>query len=94
MVQTEQIRIPTGLSLNRLIRTLEIGHGYRWLTITKTPRLVVYGRSQSQDLPEILAMDPNILVLDGGDPNSVNRLRRLMTLLTRQSAQVATGGVP
>ena len=47
------IQVPSGLSIETLMRSFEIGHGYKWLILDRKPVLIVSGIPSNDFMPEL-----------------------------------------
>ncbi|MFW9931946.1 MAG: hypothetical protein ACFFDR_04750 [Candidatus Thorarchaeota archaeon] len=80
---TSRIQIPPTLSVEYLISSLEIGHGYSWTRLLSSPKLIIHGKPPLGDLPEVLIYGKSIL-LENGDEYLL-RFRRMLQALAQQS---------
>ncbi|MFX1482635.1 MAG: hypothetical protein ACFFCP_05530 [Promethearchaeota archaeon] len=83
------MEIPYGVSPEDIMRTLEIGHGYRWLILTRQPLIVAHGTPTLGNMPEILITGSRTLVISGENPAYVERIRQVLVMLQRHSPQIA-----
>jgi hypothetical protein len=87
------IELPFGVTHDAVMHSLEIGHGYNWLVLTKNPTLVAHGSSDLGNMPEILLVGENLLLVSGIDTVYAERLHRVLEMLRRQTKSIPpTGG--
>lgn len=79
------MEIPFDVSEEDIMRALEIGHGYKWTVLIKHPVVVAHGAPTIGNMPELLMSGDCTLIVDGGDPAYVERLRQVLTMLQRHS---------
>ena len=49
--------IPPDVKVDAITRFLEHGHGYSWLTVSKSPVAMILGRSSRNDLPDLVIVN-------------------------------------
>ena len=86
------IELPFGVTHESVMHSLEIGHGYSWMVLTKSPALVAHGSSDLGNMPEILLVGENLLITSGSDTVYAERLQRVLEMLRRQMKSVSTKG--
>jgi succinyl-CoA synthetase alpha subunit len=86
------IELPFGVTPEAVMHSLEIGHGYNWLVLTKSPTLVAHGSSDLGNMPEILLIGGNLLIVSGSDTVYAERLQRVLEMLRRQIKSMSTAG--
>lgn len=86
------IEIPVGVTHESVMHTLEIGHSYNWMVLTRSPTLVAHGTSDLGNMPEILLVGENMLIVAGSDTVYAERLQRVLEMLRRQIMSVSTTG--
>ena len=79
------LEIPVGVKLEDIMRSLELGHGYKWTILTRRPLLVAHGNPTLGNMPELLVTGNRSIVVAGGDPAYVDRLRQVLDMLQRHS---------
>ena len=79
------VEIPFGVRLDDIRRSLEIGHGYKWIVLVRQPVIVAHGTPTLGNMPEILMTGDRSLIIAGGDPAYVERIRQVLAILQRQS---------
>lgn len=86
--QRTGVEIPPGVKTSDIMRALEIGHGYKWIILTRHPILVAHGTPTIGNMPELLLTGSKPLVVSGGDEAYVERIRNVLQMLQRQSHRV------
>lgn len=87
--QRTGIEIPDGVKVADIMRSLEIGHGYKWTVLTRQPLLIAHGAPRAESsMPEILLTGSKPMVVAGGDVAYVERIRKILEMLKRQSHRV------
>ncbi|MFW9888746.1 MAG: hypothetical protein ACFFER_11210 [Candidatus Thorarchaeota archaeon] len=86
------IELPFGVTHEAVMHSLGIGHGYNWLVLTKSPTLVAHGSSDFGNMPEILLVGENLLLVSGLDTVYAKRLQRVLEMLGRQIKSISTAG--
>ncbi|MHA2072214.1 MAG: hypothetical protein ACW985_10575 [Candidatus Thorarchaeota archaeon] len=86
------IELPVGVTQESVMHSLEMGHSYNWIVLTKSPALVAHGSSDLGNMPEILLIGENMLIVSGSDPVYAERLQRVLEMLRRQIKAVSTTG--
>ncbi|MFW9846182.1 MAG: hypothetical protein ACFFD6_05515 [Candidatus Thorarchaeota archaeon] len=79
------MKLPMGVTPESLMASLELGHGYIWKNLTRTPIQVIYGSSSRGNLPEILILGEHTLLLSVGDDVYADRIQSILEMLNRQS---------
>jgi hypothetical protein len=79
------VEIPFGVRPEDIMRTLEIGHGYKWIVLVRQPVIVAHGAPSLGNMPELLMTGNRSLIIAGGDPAYVERIRQVLAILQRQS---------
>ncbi|MFX1370040.1 MAG: hypothetical protein ACFFAY_15715 [Promethearchaeota archaeon] len=74
------------------MQSLELGHGYSWRILVKSPALIAHGSPSHGNMPELLLIADRTLVLDGGDPAYAARIKSVLAMLSRQSEWSAQNG--
>ncbi|MHA1740505.1 MAG: hypothetical protein ACTSVD_00250 [Candidatus Thorarchaeota archaeon] len=87
-----RVSLPRGVSVDQIMRTLEIGLGYRWDILVDVPRLVAHGSPPGGRLPEILIEGPRSMVLSAAEGTTIERVRLLLQLLARRKRLLPIGG--
>ncbi|TFG28965.1 hypothetical protein EU528_10445 [Candidatus Thorarchaeota archaeon] len=82
------VEIPSGVKVDDIMRSLAIGHGYKWTVLTKQPLLIAYGAPTIGNMPELLLTGTKPIVVAGGDAVYVERIRNILEMLQRQSHRV------
>ena len=82
------IEVPDGVNLKDFMRSLLIGHGYRWTVLTEEPILIAFGETSVGDMPELLITGERSVVVAGGNTAYVNRIKRVLEMLQRQASCV------
>ncbi len=84
------IEIPDGVRPEAIMSSLTLGHGYRWTVLTRHPLLIAHGAPSlgSGNMPELLITSHRSMVVAGGDPVYVERIRQVLEMLQRQSHRV------
>jgi hypothetical protein len=91
MYSSEQrtgVEIPPGVTPESLMASLNIGHGYHWTVLTRYPILIAHGAPAFGNMPELLLTGNIAMVIAGGDPAYVERIRSILEMLQRQSSRV------
>ncbi|MFW9861186.1 MAG: hypothetical protein ACFFEX_09815 [Candidatus Thorarchaeota archaeon] len=86
------IELPFGVTHEAVMHSLEIGHGYNWLVLTKSPTLVAHGSSDLGNMPEILLVGEHLLLVSESDFVYAERLQRVLEMLRRQIKSISTAG--
>jgi hypothetical protein len=84
------LEIPHGVTPEDIMRSLELGHGYKWTVLTRSPLLVAHGNPTLGNMPELLMTGNRSIVVAGGDPAYVNRIRQVLEMLQRHSKSLVT----
>ncbi|MFX1560155.1 MAG: hypothetical protein ACFFBL_06185 [Promethearchaeota archaeon] len=84
------LEIPSGVKPEDIMRSLEHGHGYKWTVLTRRPILVAHGNPTLGNMPELLLTGNRSMVIAGGDPAYVGRLRQVLDMLQRHSQRIIT----
>ncbi|MFW9796787.1 MAG: hypothetical protein ACFFE2_07100 [Candidatus Thorarchaeota archaeon] len=84
------LEIPLGVKPEDIMRFLELGHGYRWTVLTKQPLLIAHGNPTLGNMPELLMTGKRSIVIAGGDPAYVGRIKQALDMLQRQSESTVT----
>ncbi len=79
------LEIPLGVKPEEIMRSLELGHGYKWTVLTRRPLLVAHGNPTLGNMPELLVTGNRSIVVAGGDPAYVDRLKQVLEVLQRHS---------
>ena len=79
------IEIPPGVKPEEIMRSLELGHGYKWTVLTRQPLLVAHGNPTLGNMPELLMTGNRSIIVAGGNPAYVDRLRQVLEMLQRHS---------
>lgn len=82
------LEIPPGVKPEDIMRSLELGHGYKWTVLARQPLLVVHGNPTLGNMPELLMTGNRSIVVAGGDPAYVNRLKQVLDMLQRQTKRL------
>jgi len=84
------IEIPDSVRPEVIMTSLTLGHGYRWTVLTRHPLLIAHGAPSlgSGNMPELLITGERSMVVAGGDAVYVERIRRVLEMLQRQSHRV------
>jgi hypothetical protein len=82
------LEIPPGVTPEEIMRSLELGHGYKWTVLTRRPLLVAHGNPTLGNMPELLMTGNRSIVVAGGDPAYVERLRQILDMLHRHSQRM------
>ncbi|MHA2140600.1 MAG: hypothetical protein ACXADC_09285 [Candidatus Thorarchaeota archaeon] len=86
------IELPGGVTQESVMHSLEMGHSYNWLVLAKSPTLIAHGSSELGNMPEILIIGENMLIISGSDPVYAQRLQRVLEMLRRQIRSVSAAG--
>ena len=86
--QRTGVEIPKGVKVDDIMRSLAIGHGYRWTVLTRKPLLIAHGAPTIGQMPELLLTGSKPMVVSGGDIVYVERIRNVLEMLLRQSHRV------
>jgi hypothetical protein len=86
--QRTGVEIPEGVKVNDIMRSLAIGHGYKWTILTKKPLIIAYGAPTIGNMPELLLTGTKPIVVAGGEAVYVERIRNILEMLLRQSHRV------
>jgi hypothetical protein len=87
--QRTGVEIPRGVSPESIMSSLKIGHGYQWTVLTRHPILIAHGASKFGNMPELLLAGKKSMVIAGGDPVYIARIRSVLEMLQRQSHRVS-----
>lgn len=79
------VEIPFGVRPEDIMKTLEIGHRYKWIVLVRQPVIVAHGASTLGNMPELLMTGDRSLIIAGGDPAYVERIRQVLAILQKQS---------
>ncbi|MGD9396114.1 MAG: hypothetical protein PVJ05_06790 [Candidatus Thorarchaeota archaeon] len=79
------LEIPPGVKPEDIMRSLKLGHGYEWTVLTRRPLLVAHGNPTLGNMPELLMTGNRSIVVAGGDPAYVDRLKQVLDMLQRHS---------
>ena len=82
------VEIPQGVKVDDIMRSLAIGHGYKWTVLTRKPLLIAHGQPTIGNMPEILLTGTKPMVVAGGDIVYVERIRNILEMIERQSHRV------
>jgi hypothetical protein len=82
------LEIPPGVKPEDIIRSLELGHGYKWTVLVRRPLLVAHGNPTLGNMPELLLTGNRTIVIAGGNPAYVDRLRQVLDMLQRHSQRL------
>ena len=82
------LEIPLGVKPEDIMRSLELGHGYKWTVLTRQPILVAHGNPTLGNMPELLLTGSRTIVVAGGDPAYIERLRQVLDMLRRHTERV------
>ncbi|MBY8998984.1 MAG: hypothetical protein KGD60_14755 [Candidatus Thorarchaeota archaeon] len=82
------LEIPPGVKPEDIMKALELGHGYRWTVLTRRPLLVAHGNPTLGNMPELLMTGTRSIVVAGGDPAYVDRLRQVLDMLQRHTERL------
>jgi hypothetical protein len=82
------LEIPAGVKPEDIMRSLELGHGYKWTVLTRQPLLVAHGNPTLGNMPELLITGNRSIVIAGGDPVYVDRLRQVLDMLQRSTQRL------
>ena len=77
------LEIPHGVKSEDIMRALELGHGYKWTVLTRRPLLVAHGNPTLGNMPELLMTGSRSIVIAGGEPAYVDRLKQVLEMLQR-----------
>ena len=86
--QRAGVGIPAGVKVEAIMRSLAIGHGYKWTVLTKKPLLIAHCAPTIGNMPELLLTGNKPMVVAGGDAVYVERIRNILEMLQRQSHRV------
>jgi len=86
--QRSGVEIPDGVNVDDIMRSLTIGHGYKWTVLTRKPLMVAHGAPTIGGMPELLLTGTKPMVVSGGDIVYVERIRNVLEMLLRQSHRV------
>lgn len=82
-----KITIPDSLRPQAVMDSLSVGHGYSWMVLVPTPVKIAHGRTSSGDMPELLVVGRTLLT-SGGDGVYIDRLRRMLEVLSGHPVKV------
>jgi hypothetical protein len=82
------LEIPACVKPEDIMRSLELGHGYKWTVLTRQPLLVAHGNPTLGNMPELLITGNRSIVIAGGDPVYVDRLRQVLDMLQRSTQRL------
>ena len=82
------LEIPSGVKPEDIMRSLELGHGYKWVVLVRRPLLVAHGFPTVGNMPELLMTGNRSIVVAGGDPAYVDRLKQVLDILYRHSQRL------
>ena len=82
------LEIPIGVKPEDIMRSLELGHGYKWTVLTRRPLLVAHGNPTLGNMPELLMTGNRSIVVAGGNPAYVDRLKQVLEMLQRHSKRI------
>jgi len=85
------LEIPVGVKPEDIMKSLELGHGYKWTVLTRQPLLVAHGNPTLGNMPELLMTGNRSIVVAGGDPAYVDRLKQVLEMLQRHSKRLLVG---
>lgn len=86
-----KITIPDSLRPQAVMDSLSAGHGYSWMVLVPTPVKIAHGRTSSGDMPELLVVGRTLLT-SGGDGVYIDRLRRMLEVLSGHPVKVRRDG--
>lgn len=86
--QRSGLEIPEGVNPRDIIKSLTLGHSYRWVILTEEPILIAYGASTVSDMPELLLTGNTSMVVAGSNPVYVSRIRSVLEMLQRQAHRI------
>ena len=86
--QRSGVEIPAGVKVDDIMRSLAIGHGYKWTVFTRKPLLIAHGSPTIGNMPELLLTGNKPMIVAGGDIAYVERIRNILEMLQRQSHRV------
>ncbi len=84
------LEIPLGVRSEDIMKSLELGHGYKWTILIRSPLLVAHGNPTLGNMPELLMTGNRSLVIAGEDPVYIDRLRKVLNMLQRHSQRFVT----
>jgi hypothetical protein len=84
------VEIPFGVSYEEIMRFLEIGHGYSWTVLIREPVTIAHGKPTIGNMPELLMTGDRTLIIAGGNPAYVERIRQVLAMLQRQTQSSIT----
>ena len=82
-----KITIPTSLRPQAVMDSLSVGHGYSWIVLVPTPVRIAHGSTSGGDMPELLIVGKTLL-MSGGDDVYIDRLRRMLEVLSGNAVRV------
>jgi hypothetical protein len=82
------LEIPEQVDPKDFMRSLIIGHRYRWTILTEHPILIAFGETTVGDMPELLITGSRSVVISGGNDAYVNRIKSILEMLQRQAHRV------
>jgi hypothetical protein len=82
------LEIPPGVKSEDIMRSLQLGHGYKWTVLTRRPLLVAHGNPTLGNMPELLLTGNRSIVIAGGDPAYVDRLKQVLDMLQRHTERL------
>ena len=83
------LEIPEQVNVKEFMRSLVIGHGYRWTILTEHPILIAFGETIVGDMPELLITGDKSVVVSGGNSVYVSRIKSVLEMLQRQAHRVS-----
>jgi hypothetical protein len=84
------LEIPAGVTSEKIMHSLKLGHGYSWRILVRTPAIVAHGSPSHGNMPELLLLADRTLVIAGGDPVYAARIESVLAMLDRQSGHPAS----
>jgi hypothetical protein len=82
------VEIPIGVKPEDIMKSLEIGHGYKWTVLIRKPLIVAHGAPTLGNMPELLLTGERSLVVAGGDSVYVERIQQILGMLQRHSQRM------
>ena len=79
------LEIPPGVKPGDIMSSLELGHGYHWTGLIRQPLLVAYGKPTIGNMPELLLNGSKSIIVAGGNPVYVDRLKQILDMLQKRS---------
>jgi hypothetical protein len=77
------VEIPFNVRDEDIMQSLDMGHGYKWTVLIRQPVIIAHGAPTIGNMPELLITGDRTLIIEGGDPAYVERIRQVLAILQR-----------